>query len=123
MTKEEIEEGNKLIAEFMGWKYIAADETKHFKYDYYIQPDRNHFDAWRLEYHSSWDWLMPVYKKIKDMPCIKMPMNGIADSVMPHINQMGLMKNGAIQCDLEKCWIGIVQFIKWHNTHTQTTHK
>ena len=53
-----MEANNKLIAEFMG--------LKEHEGSYYL-PLYNSGD-WvpdvELEYHSSWDWLMPVLKKI-----------------------------------------------------------
>lgn len=71
MKKEEIIKGNKLIAEFMGAKY---DKDVYFP----VHPS----DLWLptygivnyttvdygngkiLEYHCSWNWLMPVVAKI-----------------------------------------------------------
>ena len=43
-------ENNKLIAEFMGWVY--EDDTPSVE----LPP-----------YHKSWDWLMPVVGKIRDI--------------------------------------------------------
>lgn len=43
---------NKLIAEFMGYPNVANDEDKK---DYLEDC---------VQYHSSWDWLMPVVEKI-----------------------------------------------------------
>ena len=44
-------ENNKLIAEFMGIDQVDIDT--------YQETNSN------LKYHTSWDWLMPVVKKIK----------------------------------------------------------
>lgn len=54
MTQEEIIEGNKLIAEFMDAK--PSDYGKPWKKWMYSE----------LEYHSSWDWLMPCIGKISN---------------------------------------------------------
>lgn len=62
MEQNEILRRNKLIAEFDGWK--------EFKYagQLYWHPERN-ITVFRkpeeLEYHISWDWLMPVVEKIE----------------------------------------------------------
>ena len=54
---------NKLIAEFMGINVVTEDDIRANKnptissYEGYLEED--------LEYHSSWDWLMPVVKKIE----------------------------------------------------------
>jgi len=57
-----IEEGNLFIVEFMGTSVDAMTYKNDYRY-------RNEHS---LEYHSSWDWLMPVIQKIrntdKDMP-------------------------------------------------------
>jgi hypothetical protein len=55
---------NKLIAEFMGWEEIYKDASQ---LDYkFAKPNeiiyRRNIDD--LKYHSSWDWLMPVVKKV-----------------------------------------------------------
>jgi hypothetical protein len=48
-NETEIIEGNKLIAEFMNH-----------------EEDYDEHGVWqKLQYHSSWDWLMPVVEKIK----------------------------------------------------------
>ena len=46
---------NKLIAEFMGIRY-AENRNSHKSSDYY-------YEDIELEYHTSWDWLMPVVDK------------------------------------------------------------
>jgi len=51
MEKEEILKGNKLIAEFMG-----------------KEEGYNEHGVWQpFQYHSSWDWLMPVWHKFRDL--------------------------------------------------------
>lgn len=65
MTTEEITAGNKLIAEFMGFTY---DESFDAWYKL-IDASKNQGKAWEkkikvLQYHSSYDLLMPVWKKI-----------------------------------------------------------
>lgn len=60
-----IEEGNKLIAEFMGCK-ISKDRAtcRGVKYTFpYNKNESKHLT--HLAYNSSWDWLMPVVEKIE----------------------------------------------------------
>ena len=79
MTEDEIKEGNKLIAEFMGFsknQFGEIDNTNiylqwistNINCVYDIQHDDfpllNRDDYWK--FHSSWDWLMPVVDKICD---------------------------------------------------------
>ena len=50
-------ESNKLIAEFMG-----VHEIMHDGYSEYELPSNEIVQ--NLQYHKSWDWLMPVVEKI-----------------------------------------------------------
>tara|TARA_S200002703_G_scaffold1563_1_gene2710 strand:+ start:535 stop:861 length:327 start_codon:yes stop_codon:yes gene_type:complete len=52
------QEANKLIAEFMG--LVVSDR------DNYTSELHTNVDA-DLKYHTSWDWLMPVISKVKNI--------------------------------------------------------
>jgi len=68
MTTEEITQGNKLIAEFMGWKE-RTDPTERFFGDWYEGFNRMTEGIKKpLLFHGSWDWLMPVVAKLEQMP-------------------------------------------------------
>lgn len=60
MTKKEIVDGNKIIADFDGWKHSGKGGNLSNYYN--KENQQSHSDD--FEYHSSWDWLMPVCKKI-----------------------------------------------------------
>ena len=73
---EEIIEGNKLIAEFMGYNLIIPSmrrypnnwKTSYWERNYDIEKhttDHVLCEENGLKYHSSWDWLMPVVEKIE----------------------------------------------------------
>lgn len=62
--KQEIIEGNKLIAEFMGLKprFVEYPNAQINRWEVDIH------NSWQpMCYHESWDWLMPVVDKIKEM--------------------------------------------------------
>jgi len=63
------EENNKKIAEFMGMTYEKNigwyDNEMMLEQIVYDLNDGNCFDE--LEFHTSWDWLMPVVEKIESM--------------------------------------------------------
>ena len=61
MSEQEIVEGNKLIVEFIGYKFI---EDGH---QYWRLSDKHLLLENELKYHSSWDWLMPVIEKIEHL--------------------------------------------------------
>lgn len=52
-----MEENNRMIAEFMG--RVGRDKLAHEYQDAHGLPKK--------EYHSSWDWLMPVVEKIESL--------------------------------------------------------
>ena len=92
-----MEKDNKLIAEFMGFKEHEGS--------YYL-PLYNGGD-WvpdvELEYHSSWDWLMPVISKItKDERCVENEYRESIMDVVPYGNIEDTIKT-------------VVEFIKNQN--------
>lgn len=60
MTKQYIAESNKIIAEFDGWKH--GGKKGNLANMYNKNGEQVHSD--NFQYHKSWDWLLPVYKKL-----------------------------------------------------------
>ena len=84
---------NGLIAEFMGGQKVLSDK------DIYNMPTHDNlcYQLKELQYHQSWDWLMPVIDK-----CYQEHMSKhIADAVMT--------------CDKDKAYQAVVEFIKQLN--------
>ena len=76
---------NKLIAEFMSHGF---HDGKHRSFD-------------ELQYHKSWDWLMPVVQKVSslcDEPC-----------------ELDNMKHALLTGDIESVYDDVVEFIKEYN--------
>ena len=78
-------ENNKLIAEFMGWK-----PNEHH---WCLNGDKD------LQYHTSWDWLIPVVNKI-EMECEGVPLQLIDVSFYDEIHEV---------------YWAVIEFIKEHN--------
>lgn len=106
--KEEVIEGNKLIARFMG---EVTTETAEW-----ISTTKRLVSE--LAYHSSWDWLMPVVEKINAMD------NREYDVIIwrsdCHINnrEQVLIESSILRGNMtliETVWGCIVEFIKWYN--------
>ena len=102
-----MEKNNKLIAEFMGWEY---DENN----DWYFTPHRvevtdgiydNEIPSDLFEFHSSWDWLMPVVQKIGDEY-----LNTPFDETYSHLTEQ--YEN---IWTLEDTYNAVVEFIKEQN--------
>jgi len=88
---------NKLIAEFMGYVY---DDDRFFMEDsegVRLYENLPH----ELQYHTSWDWLMPVVEK-----CYH---NG-ADE-----NEVGDITHALLDSDIDHTHRAVVEFIKKHN--------
>lgn len=109
MNAKEIIEGNKLIAEFMG--YIDNGDPDGFL----IDPNTNYdVNVDELKFHSSWDWLMPVVEKIQSLRNDK----DIDELDRIHITALevsfkNLPKNGYTK--IEDMWQAVIEFIKWYN--------
>lgn len=104
MKEEVIIEGNKLIAEFMGYEYIGGD-VMHYPYlrkgDEIIAVHND------VCYHSSWDWLMPVVHKITGEIQQDYPL------------KTTMITDLAIHTPREDVWEAVVEFIKWYNSQKQ----
>ena len=130
MQEQEILEGNKFIAEFMGCKPINGwDVISHknfLKYNdvgSYIVPNSRILlsDA---KWHSSWDWLMLVVEKIeslgfwvnikKNHVSICRDNKGTTDSKMVH-------SEWGDQSKIQRVFICVVSFIKWYNYNENKT--
>jgi hypothetical protein len=123
----EINEGNKLIAEFMGGKWYVDTPTileKHI-----VSPSGYAVKCVdKLKYHTSWDWLMPVVEKIESgtIGCqgyvhiggfeISAYCSGYLER---NLDVFSFKVNGKRFSDKEKrsaVWQAVVQFIQWYNS-------
>ena len=108
LIRNYIEESNILIAEFMGAD--GAPKYNPESWDIYItghlDVDGDHEEAQHfytpseMEYHTSWDWLMPVVNE-----CYH---NGADEEV-------GDITHGLLDCDIGHTYEAIVEFIKQLN--------
>ena len=92
------QENNKLIAEFMG----AEKTHRHIEGDIYCPvPSKNGSEyADKLQYHKSWDWLMPVVDK-----CYTSNIQHPNDDIT----------QGLIDVDIKSTYKAVVEFINEYN--------
>ena len=84
---------NKLIAEFMG--VVFHDDENQ-----YYNADGLHIGN-TLQYHTSWDWLMPVVEKCYD---------NRVDTL-----EAGDITHALLDCDIDHTYRAVVEFINQLN--------
>jgi len=115
MEAMEILHGNKLIAHFWGYEEDKRSEGHIDKFYTGLDLGSGYALYSNLQYHSCWDWLMPVIEKIEAM--------GTPISICGNLVTVGTPSNdsyfwqGGFTHDTKiiSAWHGVVQFIKWHN--------
>lgn len=128
MEAKEIIEGNKLIAEFMGWHYrkfeVSNLEQFQIRIRWYTLNDPDNLTGKGIIFQSSWDWLMPVVEKIESLgfwvkifgftsfdkcykQCVIKKQKG-DDYIYDYEGYWNISK-------IEAVWIAVVEFIKWYN--------
>lgn len=129
MNKEQVIEGNKLVAEFMGLKF---DESKTDDHKFYTESNQGTWTSKRYvnpKYHSSWDWLMPVVDKIIDTDITAAPQwTGYRVEIVPrgYVKISGfpmptITTNVSIEGSLiNAVYKAVIQFIQWYNQQTPT---
>ena len=126
-NQKEINSGNALIAEFMG--YIKSSSDKDF--EFYKHPDGKgivtqsthdykRFDTHGLMeirgflFHRDWNWLIPVVEKIEKTRLTN--KGGAAVMITGTICQIPLIGIGSVKpIKIEAVWDAVVQFMKWFN--------
>ena len=97
-----IEENNRLIAEFIGMQetdigWYDFEEVLNNEYS-------NTFDG--LYFHNDWNWLMEVLKEIDNLE-IEIPEDS---------NLYGDITHGLLSFDIEMTYEAVVEFIKWYKS-------
>ena len=116
---QDIIEGNKLIAGFMGHP---------LEYEYDRPSPSNKKVKVKLKYHSSWDWLMPVVEKMSKIKCTWTNvephetdtyyprtfgmLNAETKRPMVRINSNSLFEADTL---IEATWLAVINFITWYN--------
>lgn len=131
MKKQEIIEGNKLIASFMGGHLSNHPELNGVQVwsGYELIEGRLNLPS-TLKYHSSWDWLMQVVEKIEKLKFSSKAQSGsfpmkftflrdskgesnIISLTCASIDVPWIRKDN--ENKIEAVWLAVVEFIKWCN--------
>ena len=117
MEKNLILNGNELIAEFMGFKVIAKSFEDKLIYNI---PTNNGigYISYMMEYHKSWDWLMPVVEKIEEMS-VSVSISYNYCYIETEQQKGGFNKKIQSKNKLKSTYKAVVKFIKWNNKNKE----
>ncbi len=136
MTTEQIIEGNKLIAMFMGWKDVinhtlSPDISTGFKNEYprFTSPCGTQSLSYYYEdfsevllYHNSWSWLMPVVEKIESIGQTYVEFGKKHCRIQPILYnakkdcmEWQILHETQCATKIESVYTAITSFITWYN--------
>lgn len=106
MDNSQIIEGNKLIAEFMGWKKQNNPDERWYG-EYFNEHGFRQGGSSKqpLLFHSSWDRLMEVIRKIEQIPDVY------------DIEDFLLIRDDIITGRIEETFHTVLNFIRYYNDH------
>ena len=108
------EKSNKIISEFKGTDY--EEEMNSIWNDAYNNGIRNqeymNYPANYLYYHSSWDWLMPIIKRINEIVFTK-EFRTFKDSFV-FLDSLKL-DTALLDADINQTYVIILKFIEYYN--------
>jgi hypothetical protein len=115
MEKQEIEKGNKSIAEFMGY---TINEDGNFCKDRIPFLRLSDFN-----YDNNWDCLMPVVEKIAKDYDVRITWMPTALNVTyidrPDVTEGEITSMGGMTA-IENTYIAVLRFIEWYNTKSES---
>ena len=107
MTRKEVIEGNKLIAEFITIGVNTETGWLHFRHPE-ITAAPSDYEYYRFE--ESWDWLIPVINKIYDL----------SEYYIYKYETQTFYSEGGIEINtkyIEETYKDVVEFIEWFNSN------
>lgn len=115
--EKEIIEGNKLIANFMGWTYdysgvkwaVPIEKDLIPKTENYVSGTRL-FDN-ELKFDKNWNWLMAVIDRIEGMADVTIKNNHCEICSVDSYSSPSVFRKTRI----EHVWFQVVHFIGWYN--------
>jgi hypothetical protein len=105
MTEEQIIEGNKLIAEFMGKSIYPRNWN-----DENWEGERRDYMPHEVKYHASYDWLIPVCFKIKEI-CNSIQDAKLVQIASSYLSNICIANNRFV---INELYPAVVNFLKWY---------
>lgn len=110
MEPNEIIAGNMLIAEFMGAMVLGEDNSWYNNVPEYSH--RIHIES--IEYHISWDWLMPVVEKIEALGYnFEIRRSTVEISEYAQEGRVLMLEHGSNKIGIT--YKMVIKFITWYN--------
>lgn len=111
---------NELIASFLGWRRLDTEHDTFWRKDGQEFSTNGHPRGWdhhtfHLEFHASWDWLMPVVEKISGMYDPDYEDGKYYDVEFAHT----LMDVG-INAPIAEVYHEVLKSIHWYNEQKKT---
>lgn len=116
MEKQEVLNGKKSIAEFMGGKedYYPKGLPKGTEFAGALENHLENFD-----YDKDWNWIMPVVEKIAEDYDFRITWMPTALAVTyidrPDVSEGEITSMGGMTA-IENTFVAVVRFIEWYNT-------
>lgn len=111
-------EGNKLIAEFMGFKCSKSGKT------FRMSNESSPYRKTDLHYHSSWDLLMPACKKFDTIKRGSLAEGWNRARNRIYEQHCDCIDNAVTRYDILPAFERLVDAIEWYNSlNTQTLNK
>ena len=114
---ENIIENNKIIAEFLDWEFDDLSETFETPFLKLIDPHAFGDDqfscklqAFELEFHTDWNWLMGVVEKIYNTDIYH-------DTYIFYNSSMFSSGQIELTTKIEAVYNACIEFIKWYNSN------
>lgn len=102
---------NELIAEFMGGIYYPKGDCWAFPVRMQILGGAMKCNPIHIQYHTSWDWLMPVVEKIYTIPRPTEEAAILSEKICEYLfSPKNSDRIGTV-------YRAVVEFIKWYNAN------
>lgn len=105
-------ESNKLIADFMGYPKEGEKSPYYYAMKHCYENDN-------MKYHTSWDWLMPVWNKILNIGRTEcsLGVGGLPNDFTYNYNRLiRNAENELCRGEIEPFYKAVLHFIQWYTT-------
>ena len=119
----ETQEGNELIAKYDGWQWESEEWDAMYKVsEGFWYSDNSLYEDISLdeaEYHSNWNWLIPVVKKVLEQLKAREGTNNVYMGFMAIAD----IEKKLLELDIEPLWQTTVKAIQLINKYKKDADK